>query len=138
MESDEKDDILSFWKQHKQSFPLIASIARDILAITASNTLVERQFSACKNTFTDKRTKLGSEKLNKLIFLKENMNILKEKFSVAFTETSDSLNTKRKRDTIILNDEPMQKKNKETNVFDNQEGNECFLGSESDRDEEIF
>ncbi|CAF4810965.1 unnamed protein product, partial [Rotaria sp. Silwood2] len=91
MEGDEKDDILSFWKQHKQSFPLIASIARDILAIPASNTSVERQFSACKNTFTDKRTKL-------------------EKFSVAFTETSDSLNTKRKRDTIILNDEPMQKK----------------------------
>ncbi|CAF4699778.1 unnamed protein product, partial [Rotaria sp. Silwood2] len=138
MEGDEKDDIISFWKQHKQSFPLIASIARDILAIPASNTSVERQFSACKNTFTDKRTKLGSEKLNKLIFLKENMNILKEKFSVSFTETSDSLNTKRKRDTIILNDEPMQKKNKETNVFNKQEGNECFLDSESDRDEEIF
>ncbi|CAF4019943.1 unnamed protein product [Rotaria sp. Silwood1] len=138
MEGDEKDDILSFWKQHKQSFPLIASIARDILAIPASNTSVERQFSACKNTFTDKRTKLGSEKLNKLIFLKKNMNILKEKFSVAFTETSDSLNTKRKCDTIILNDEPLQKKNKETNVFDNQDGNECFLDSESDRDEEIF
>ncbi|CAF4722606.1 unnamed protein product, partial [Rotaria sp. Silwood2] len=34
------------------------------------------------------------------------------KFSVASTETSDSLNTKRKLDTIILNDEPMQKKNK--------------------------
>ncbi|CAF2957913.1 unnamed protein product [Rotaria sp. Silwood2] len=46
MEGDEKDDILSFWKQHKQSFPLIASIARDILAIPASNTSVERQFSA--------------------------------------------------------------------------------------------
>ncbi|CAF4851156.1 unnamed protein product, partial [Rotaria sp. Silwood2] len=138
MEGDEKDDILSFWKQHKQSFPLIASIARDILAIPASNTSVGRQFSACKNNFADKRTKLGSEKLNKLIFLKKNMNILKEKFSVTFTETSDNLNTKRKRDTIILNDEPMQKKNKETNVFDNQEENECFLDSESDRDEEIF
>ncbi|CAF4662986.1 unnamed protein product, partial [Rotaria sp. Silwood2] len=138
MEGDEKDDIISFWKQHKQSFPLIASIARDILAITASNTSVERQFSACKNTFTDKRTKLGSEKLNKLIFLKKNMNILKENFSVAFTETSDSLNTKRKRDTIILNDEPMQKKKKEINVFDNQGGNECFLDFESGRDEEIF
>ncbi|CAF4726341.1 unnamed protein product, partial [Rotaria sp. Silwood2] len=46
MEGDEKDDIISFWKQHKQSFPLIASIARDILAIPASNTSVEKQFSA--------------------------------------------------------------------------------------------
>ncbi|CAF1347882.1 unnamed protein product, partial [Rotaria sordida] len=32
MEGDENDDILSFWRQHKQTFPLIASIARDILA----------------------------------------------------------------------------------------------------------
>ncbi|CAF4727044.1 unnamed protein product, partial [Rotaria sp. Silwood2] len=46
MEGDEKDDIISFWKQHKKSFPLIASIARDILAIPASNTSVGRQFSA--------------------------------------------------------------------------------------------
>ncbi len=86
MEGDENDDILSFWRQHKQTFPLIASIARDILAIPASNTSVERQFSSCKNTVTDKRTKLGSEKLNKLIFLKKNMNIFKEKFAVSFTE----------------------------------------------------
>jgi hypothetical protein len=108
MEGDEKDDILSFWKQNKQLFPLIASIARDILAIPASNTSVERQFSSCKNTITDKRTKLGSEKLNKLIFLKKNMNTLKEKFPVAFTKASDGLNTKRKCDKIILDDEPTQ------------------------------
>jgi hypothetical protein len=138
MEGDENDDILSFWKQHKQSFPLIASIARHILSIPASNTSVERQFSSCKNTVTDKRTKLGSEKLNKLIFLKKNMNILKEKFSVGFSEASDSLNAKRKCNTIILNDEPMQKKNKETDLFDNQSDNECFADIDSEEDEEIF
>jgi hypothetical protein len=138
MEGDAEDDILSFWKQHKQSFPLIASIARDILAIPASNTSVERQFSSCKNTVTDKRTKLGSEKLNKLIFLKKNMNVLKEKFSGGFTEANNSLNAKRKCDTIILNDEPMQKKNKETNLFDNQSDNECFVDIEGEEDEETF
>ncbi len=52
MEGDENDDILSFWRQYKQTFPLIASVARDILAIPASNTSVERQFSTCKNTVT--------------------------------------------------------------------------------------
>jgi len=87
---------------------------------------------------TDKRTKLVSEKLNKLIFLKKNMNILKEKFSVSFTGTNDSLNAKRKCDTILLNDEPMQKKNKETNLFDNQSDNECFVDIESEEDDEIF
>ena len=138
MEGDEKDDILSFWKQNKQSFPLIAAIARDILAIPASNTSVERQFSLCKNTVTAKRTRLGSEKLNKLIFLKKNMDILKEKFPIRFIEASDTLNGKRKCDTTILNDEPMQKKNKETDIFDNQSDSECLFDIESEEDEEIF
>jgi vacuolar-type H+-ATPase subunit F/Vma7 len=66
------------------------------------------------------------------------MNILKEKFCVDLTEASDSLNAKRKCDTIILNDEPMQKKNKETDLFDNQSDNECFVDIESEEDEEIF
>jgi hypothetical protein len=66
------------------------------------------------------------------------MKILKEKFRVVFTEASDSLNTKRKCDKIILNDEPIQKKNKETDLFDNQSDNECFDDMESEQDEEIF
>ncbi len=53
-----------------------ASIARDILAILVSNTSVERLFSSCQNTVTDKRTKLGAEKLNKIIFLQKNRKIL--------------------------------------------------------------
>ncbi len=40
------------------------------------------------------------------------MNILKEKFSIGFTEASDSLNAIQKCDTIILNDEPMEKRTK--------------------------
>jgi hypothetical protein len=66
------------------------------------------------------------------------MNILKEKFPVVFTEASDSLNTKRKCDKIILNDEPMQKKNNETDLVGNQSDNECFVDIESEEDEEIY
>ena len=57
---------------------------------------------------------------------------------LCFAEESDSLNAKRKCDTIILNHEPMQKKNKETNLFDNQSDNECFVDTESEEDDEIF
>jgi len=152
MEGDENDDILSFWRQYKQTFPLIASVARDILAIPASNTSVERQFSTCKNTVTDKRTKLGSEKLNKLIFLKKNMSIFKENFAVSDTKPSGSLNAKRKFDTIILNDEPIEKKNKqnglfdnendlfdnESDLFDNENESQCFVNIESEEVEDIF
>ncbi len=51
---------------------------------------------------------------------------------------SDSLNAKRKCDTIILNDETIQKKNKESDFFNNQSDNECFVGIESEEVEEIF
>ena len=78
-EKEYDDDVLSYWQQIEHLYPTIAYISRRIFAIPASNTSVERLFSTCKNTITDKRTKLGGEKLNKMMFLQKNMNILKEK-----------------------------------------------------------
>ncbi len=72
VQNEEEDDILSYWREHQKLFPIIASIARGILDIPASNTLVERLFSSCKNTITNKRTRLGADKLNKLMFLQKN------------------------------------------------------------------
>ena len=42
------------------------------------NTIVERLFSASKNIITDKMTNLHEDKLDKLLFLKRNLFILKE------------------------------------------------------------
>ena len=39
---------------------------------------MERQFSALKNIMTDKRNSLNEDKLDKLLFLKKNLLILKE------------------------------------------------------------
>jgi hypothetical protein len=74
----ESDDVLSFWLQHKLKFPILFSIVQDFYAIPASNTIVERLFSSSKSTITDKRTSLASEKVNKLLFLKKNLKLLKE------------------------------------------------------------
>ncbi|CAF2145157.1 unnamed protein product [Rotaria magnacalcarata] len=38
LENEDDNDILSYWREHQQAFPLIASTARHILAIAASNT----------------------------------------------------------------------------------------------------
>jgi hypothetical protein len=69
----EKDDVLLFWKENAKIFPILSSIVRDLFAIPASNTTVERLFSSSKNTVTDRRTSLAAEKLNKLLFLQKNL-----------------------------------------------------------------
>ncbi|CAF3375517.1 unnamed protein product [Rotaria sp. Silwood2] len=76
----DNEDLLTFWKQQKDLYPIIYSIARDILIIPASNTAVERLFSASGRTVTDTRTRLSGEKLDKLMFIKKNLSILKNIF----------------------------------------------------------
>ena len=63
------------------------------------------------------------------------MNILKEKFPVDFTKAS----RKRKHGEYVLNDEPVQKRNKEINsLADQNEDQSVLLESGSDNDEDIF
>jgi hypothetical protein len=73
----ENDDILLFWLQHQSKFPILTSIVQDYFAVPASNTIVERLFSSSKNTVSDKRTRLGAEKINKILFLQKNLLKLK-------------------------------------------------------------
>jgi len=67
-------------ERKKNEFPNIANIARKILAIPAANTSVERLFSSTKITVGDRRTKLGAEKLDNLMFLQKNLRPLKNLF----------------------------------------------------------
>ncbi len=50
----------------------------DILNVPASNTIIERLFSAAKNVVSEKRTRLDCEKINQLLFLQKNMKTLKQ------------------------------------------------------------
>ena len=138
-EEDDDDNVLSYWKQNENLYPIIAYISRRILAIPASNTSFERLFSTCKNTITDKRTKLGGEKLNKIMFLQKKMNILKEKFSGNSFTILDDQDTKQKQDTMSLSNEPISKEQK-TNDLSNsyQNKNEYLINIESEEDEELI
>jgi hypothetical protein len=95
LEDDEGDDILHFWSLYGHLFPTIAAIARDVLAIPASNTSVERLFSKSKNMITDKRTSMGLEKIDRLLFLKKNLDIFKNIFDKDSNE-AEQCRTKRK------------------------------------------
>ena len=100
--SNDSDDIdlLLFWRRQQHSYPILSSIAKVGCAIPASNTIVERLFSAAKNVVTDKRTRLDCEKINQMLFLQKNMKALKQLFnndprrkrtvSTASTATSSS------------------------------------------------
>lgn len=134
---DKEDDVLSYWREYQTIFPTIASIARDVLAIPASNTSVERLFSSCKNTVTDKRTKLGAEKLNKLMFLKHNMHLAKEESHLDSTETSLGQTLKRKYDAAISDDHSMVRKRIQSDECMPVDDNEHLINIESEDDEDI-
>lgn len=94
----ETDDVLSFWKTYSNTFPSLSSLARDLFAIPAANTSIERLFSASKNTVTERRTRLGADKLNKLLFLQKN------RFSLSRTNerscSADRVHSKRSLSTL--------------------------------------
>ncbi|CAF3394488.1 unnamed protein product, partial [Rotaria sp. Silwood2] len=96
------DDLLLFWRNKKDAFPNIAKITRKVLAIPAANTSVERQFSCSKIVIGDRRTRLGAEKLDKLIFLQKNLLPLKIMFASKTVLTNE---LKRKADDIHEEDE---------------------------------
>ncbi|CAF3817810.1 unnamed protein product [Rotaria magnacalcarata] len=76
----DNEDLLTFWKRQKNLYPILYSIVCDILIIPASNTAVERLFSASGHAVTDTRTRLSAQKLDKLMFIKKNLSILKKIF----------------------------------------------------------
>lgn len=64
---DDDDDLLAFWSTNAANYPSIACVAMKVLAIPASNTTIERLFSTTKLTITDRRTRLGTEKVKKIL-----------------------------------------------------------------------
>ena len=91
-------DLISFWKNNAERFPIISSLAIELLCIPASNTAVERLFSYSGNTITCKRTRLGVQKLNKLMFLKRNMMVIKNLGQGSIKNNVDKLTEKRPRE----------------------------------------
>ena len=68
-------DALSFWRQRRAVYPLLSSLAEDLVTVPASQAFVERIFSVC-GLFTAGRRNRMEKSLEMRVFLKLNSHII--------------------------------------------------------------
>lgn len=68
-------DPLLWWKVHQKAYPLLAHLAQKYLSIPATSVASERVFSTAGDLVTAQRSCLSCEQVDKLIFLKKNLDI---------------------------------------------------------------
>lgn len=73
-----QDDALLFWKDHASVLPLLSQLAAIYLGISAASVPVECLFSTAGLIVNGKRSSLQPDKLNKIVFLHDNFNIVRD------------------------------------------------------------
>ncbi|XP_053374207.1 E3 SUMO-protein ligase ZBED1-like [Mercenaria mercenaria] len=71
---DSKLSLLQWWEKNQYVYPRLAVLAKKYLAIPASSVPSERVFSLAGSLVNKKRSRLNPDLINKLIFLKMNMD----------------------------------------------------------------
>jgi hAT family C-terminal dimerisation region len=69
-----------WWKINKSKFPILSKLANKYLCMSATSTSSEHLFSEAGNTMTAKRTKLNPILFERIVFLKKNINDIKNIF----------------------------------------------------------
>ncbi|XP_062206557.1 zinc finger BED domain-containing protein RICESLEEPER 2-like isoform X1 [Phragmites australis] len=64
-------DILQFWKMYSTKYPILARMARDLLAVPASTVASESAFSTGERVINDYRSRLSSDTIEALICLQD-------------------------------------------------------------------
>jgi hypothetical protein len=72
-------DVLKWWKAQAEDLPLLAAMARKILAIPATSASSERLFSSGGNVVTTQRMCLDPQTVEKLVFYHDNWQKLEVK-----------------------------------------------------------
>ena len=67
---------LRWWKTNESRFPMLAKVAKKVLAIPATSTPKERLFSTAGLICTKKRARLSAKHVDMLVFLHENRQFL--------------------------------------------------------------
>lgn len=75
---DLKRNVMDFWREHKEKFPLLYSIACIIHAIPAGQCLEERNFSSFSYVKNSRRTSLKAENLQNILTIRLNKELFYE------------------------------------------------------------
>jgi len=67
-------DVLGWWSDHQLNYPKLSVLARGILAIPASSSSSERNFSAAGRTIEQRRTALKPSTVDAILFLHKNLD----------------------------------------------------------------
>ena len=70
-ETNDDFHILKWWKNHSSEFPILARIAKDVLAIPASTVASESAFSAGRRVLDDKRSSLSPQSIEMCVCKKD-------------------------------------------------------------------
>lgn len=69
-------DPFDYWIAHQATYPLLSSVAVDILVIPGSSAPVERVFSTAGESSTGKRNRLSGHSLEREVLLRKNKHFL--------------------------------------------------------------
>ncbi len=92
-------DILKWWAQHELELPLLSCLARKYLGIVITSAVSERVFSQAGKTVTDFRTKLDPENVEKIVFLKTNLPLVR--LGQLQLETPEEINSRLDREKSV-------------------------------------
>jgi hypothetical protein len=85
------NNVLAWWKRNATKFPLLATLAREYLAIPATSAPSERIWSRASRILSLKRARLKPEVAQQIMFVKENLSILHKHYhTLAMKEKDDS------------------------------------------------
>ena len=63
-------DILEWWKNKQETYPILSIMARKWLAIPATTGSIERNFNTSGNIITKQRNRLSGKRIKELLLLK--------------------------------------------------------------------
>ena len=72
----EKEDPVTFWISNESIYPLLSSIAIDLLCIPASSAPVERTFSIAGDSTSGRRNRLSDANLEREVLIRKNRHYL--------------------------------------------------------------
>ncbi|KAJ8115409.1 hypothetical protein OPT61_g2929 [Boeremia exigua] len=67
-------NILDWWKANAATYPRLASVARDILAVPITEVGVERVFNTAKDIIGDRRHRLSAQRIRQIMILKDSIS----------------------------------------------------------------